>query len=231
VIRTEQVSVNNLNDRQSNSDSTVKQRTRPKRKRVTKLPEVRREELLEVASALFLEKGIAATSVGDITDRAKVARGTFYLYFQSKDELVSVLWQRYVDGFLQVISEISDRPEAVHPGATFILELISRLTEHALDHAHLHRLVYGTADAAAIALCKRSDEAILSRLAEAIRRYFRRAGVPETEADLVASLLFHGLDGALHNAIMRDEPIDRSAFIEAVKGFAARVLLKPNIGT
>ena len=144
---------------------------------------------------------------------------------------MSVLWQRYVDGFLQLTEEMSDRPDADHPEANFILELITRLNEHALEHAHLHRLVYGTADAAAIALCKRSDEAILSRLADAIRRYFRCAGTPETEADIVASLLFHGLDGALHNAIMRDEPIDRPAFVEAVKGFAAKVLLKPNIGT
>ena len=142
-----------------------------------------------------------------------------------------MLWQRYVDGFLQLTEEMSDRPDADHPDATFILELLTRLTEHALDHAHLHRLVYGTADAAAIALCKRSDEAILSRLADAIRCYYRCAGTPETEADIVASLLFHGLDGALHKAIMRGEPIDRPAFVEAVKAFAAKVLLKPNIGT
>ena len=63
---------------------TVKRRIPPKRKRITKLPEVRREELLEAASALFLEKGIAATGVGDITDRAKVARGTFYLFSHPK---------------------------------------------------------------------------------------------------------------------------------------------------
>ena len=54
---------------------------------------------------------------------------------------------------------------------------------------------------------------------------------PEAEADLVASLLFHGLDGALYNAIMRDQPIDRLAFVEGAKSFAAKVLLKPNIGT
>jgi hypothetical protein len=64
-----------------------------------------------------------------------------------------------------------------------------------------------------------------------INGWFDVLSFHDPEADIVASLLFHGLDGALHSAIIRDEPIDRPAFVAAVKGFAAKVLLKPNIGT
>src|SRR5690349_6407366 len=123
----------------------------PKRKRVSKPPDIRREELLQAASALFLEKGIGDTGIGDITDRAEVARGTFYLYFSSKDDVIAELWKRYVAGFMSLTDAVLVR-EGDRDKGRLILGLIAHLTRHALDHAHLHRLVYGTADAAALAL-------------------------------------------------------------------------------
>lgn len=44
----------------------------------------KRRALLDAAYELFLERGTAKTSVEDITSRAKVAKGTFYLYFRTK---------------------------------------------------------------------------------------------------------------------------------------------------
>ncbi len=200
----------------------MRERPARKRKRISKEPEIRREELLEAAAALFRQKGIAATGIGDITDHAKVARGTFYLYFSSKDVLVSELWKRYVDGFMTVADEID--ASRSHEGTDVILELMARLTCHALDHAYLHRLVYGTADAPAIALCKQSDEAIIGRLTEVIRAHFRRLKRKGENVSLLATLLFHGLDGTLHREIMQETPIDREAFVREIKRFTANVL-------
>lgn len=45
--------------------------------------------LINSAISLFKEKGIANTTVLDITKKSGVAKGTFYLYFNDKDELVS----------------------------------------------------------------------------------------------------------------------------------------------
>ncbi len=194
-----------------------------KGRRVSKAPEVRRRELLEAAATLFGEKGVSATGIGDITDHAQVARGTFYLYFSSKDELVSELWQRYVAGFMALIDARMESSGGKESGE-FVLDLLELLTEHALDHAHLHRTIYGTADAAAIALCRQSDEAILIRLTEAIGNFAGEDGQGVGDIALTASLLFNALDGALHNAIMKDQPIDRPAFIGGVRQFAARTL-------
>lgn len=193
-----------------------------KRKRISKAPDVRREELVQAAAVLFSEKGIAATGIGDITDRSEVARGTFYLYFASKDEVVAELWQRYVAGFMSLADGLLEDSKGLAQGP-LILELLVRLTEHALDHAHLHRLIYGTADASAIALCRQSDQAILERLTGVISRYFTVLG-RKVNAELFASFLYHALDGALHNAIMKNEPVDRAAFINGVKQFAVHAL-------
>jgi AcrR family transcriptional regulator len=47
--------------------------------------------LIEAALAVFAEKGIEATVIDDVISAAGVARGTFYNYFQTIDELLAAL--------------------------------------------------------------------------------------------------------------------------------------------
>lgn len=57
--------------------------------RVTKEPEIRRAELIEAARQLFDKNGIKNTQVSQIVERVGVAKGLFYYYFKSKDEIVN----------------------------------------------------------------------------------------------------------------------------------------------
>lgn len=50
--------------------------------------EVRRKEILDTAEGFFSEKGYEATSVQDLIDAIGTAKGTFYHYFQSKEDLL-----------------------------------------------------------------------------------------------------------------------------------------------
>ena len=61
----------------------------------TKPAEQRRAELLAAGQALFLAKGIAGTSLDEITQRAGVSKGLFYLYFASKEDLVLALQEQF----------------------------------------------------------------------------------------------------------------------------------------
>ena len=54
----------------------------------------KRRALLDAAYELFLERGTAKTSVEDITSRAKVAKGTFYLDFRDKGSVTQALLGR-----------------------------------------------------------------------------------------------------------------------------------------
>ena len=51
----------------------------------------KRESILKSAYELFIERGINSTSISDITRKAKVAKGTFYLYFKNKYELKDMI--------------------------------------------------------------------------------------------------------------------------------------------
>jgi len=64
-------------------NTTISRRERKK--------EETRQRLLSVSLELFHEQGYSATTVEDITERADVAKGTFFNYFPSKEALLSEL--------------------------------------------------------------------------------------------------------------------------------------------
>lgn len=53
--------------------------------------EARPQELLGAALELFVEKGFAATKTEDVATRAGVAKGTLYLYYPSKEDLLKAV--------------------------------------------------------------------------------------------------------------------------------------------
>ena len=59
--------------------------------------EVRRNELVDAALAVFSAHGVAAASVDDIVRAAGVAKGTFYMYFRTKDDAVNAVAERMVN--------------------------------------------------------------------------------------------------------------------------------------
>ncbi|MBI4004114.1 MAG: TetR/AcrR family transcriptional regulator [Candidatus Omnitrophica bacterium] len=54
-----------------------------------------RKRLLDAAEKLMLSQGFAATSVEEICDAAKLTKGSFFHYFESKDELGKAVLERY----------------------------------------------------------------------------------------------------------------------------------------
>ena len=52
---------------------------------------VHREHIASAASVLFMEKGIAATSMDDIAKAAGYSKATLYVYFENKEEIISIL--------------------------------------------------------------------------------------------------------------------------------------------
>ncbi len=75
----------------------------------TKLPEERRDELMNAAERLFLEHGFGPTTIEQITVAAQVAKGTFYLYFNSKEDVRSALGERFARDHLGSVKAAVER--------------------------------------------------------------------------------------------------------------------------
>lgn len=73
------------------------------------LRESRRAELLDAAAGVFARKGYRASSIEDIIERAGIARGTFYLYFESKLEIFLAIMDESVKGLREAAQAESER--------------------------------------------------------------------------------------------------------------------------
>ncbi|HEY3446369.1 MAG TPA: TetR/AcrR family transcriptional regulator [Myxococcales bacterium] len=73
----------------------------------------RQGEIMAAALKLFAEKGFAATSINDIIEAAGAARGTFYLHFTGKGDLLKMIVETYLrqlDAVIETLDISMDLP-------------------------------------------------------------------------------------------------------------------------
>jgi AcrR family transcriptional regulator len=97
-----------------------------------------RRRILDAAEAEFGEKGFHDGSISGITQRAGVALGTFYTYFESKEEifqaLVAYMSRRTRDWIGERVAKASDRLTAERLG-------IEAYIEFARQHKGIYRII------------------------------------------------------------------------------------------
>lgn len=64
--------------------------------------------IIEKAAELFAEKGFDATSVQDITDACGISKGSFYLSFKSKDNLLFSIFEYFTNKLMKRMAELKD---------------------------------------------------------------------------------------------------------------------------
>lgn len=83
--------------------------------RISKEAEDRRNEILDTAEMLFFTKGYARTTVNDMLQEIGIAKGTFYYYFKSKEEVMDAVVMRYIDAGVDAAKRIAADPKlSVH---------------------------------------------------------------------------------------------------------------------
>ncbi len=65
----------------------------------------REELILQASEEVLLAKGYQDTSMDEIAARVGIAKGTLYLHFSGKEDLVIALFERDMLAFLQVVEE------------------------------------------------------------------------------------------------------------------------------
>lgn len=118
------------------------------KRRIVKEPEERKKEILDFSEKLFSEKGYEAATINDILEAVKIAKGTFYYYFKSKEDVLDALIERRIKEGVQKAEEIAASPLPVIQKLLAIImaqkpqnktqqEFISVL--HEKDNAKMHQ--------------------------------------------------------------------------------------------
>lgn len=147
-----------------------------------------RQQLIQAAVELVLEKGYEAVTVQDITDRADLGRGTFYIHFKDKED---VLWSAIQDGLHATEVEAHNRyKEFLPPQPEFYGYL--NIFRYASQNQDLYRVMLGKQGSAIL------TERVHVHLA-AVYEY-DIAFLPQkiyTEFDVPKEILIHVITGAV----------------------------------
>lgn len=77
--------------------------------RITKKPDERREEIVQAARELIGQNGFAKTTISDIAQRIGIAKGLFYYYFRTKDEVMNAVVDEYISETSEVVRHIVEQ--------------------------------------------------------------------------------------------------------------------------
>lgn len=86
---------------------------------------------MEVALSLFYEKGIYLTKIEDVTARADIGKGTFYLYFDTKELLLQAVLE---EGLHRLLVQATEAAETAKPGPGRIGAIIRSQLDFYQDH-------------------------------------------------------------------------------------------------
>lgn len=81
---------------------------------------VHREKIASAASVLFMNKGIAATSMDDIAKAAGYSKATLYVYFENKEEIVGILVLDSMKKLYHYIASALEQQETTREQYNFI---------------------------------------------------------------------------------------------------------------
>lgn len=183
-----------------------------------------RDRLLEAARAVFEERGFLETRVSDIAERANVATGTFYTYFDSKDAIFVAL----VDAFIAALYEQSHVGEVAGPDPRQRIHTSNaRFVEAFRRHGNLYGVIVQAASFNDEVRRRRlaSRSVFIERATRGLRQ-LQAQGVadPTLDADVTAALLC----GMVENFVERSHdlglPFDDEAAVDAMTEIWARAI-------
>ncbi|MFY2562523.1 TetR/AcrR family transcriptional regulator [Corallococcus terminator] len=163
-----------------------------------------RVDILEAAITLFAKRGFLATTMADLARAIRMTPGALYWHFPTKEDLllaaIDELHQRYVDAFVDVISEyrsLSAREQ---------LQAFTRRTHHFLGEHREYGIFFGMLAAEAADSNERVAEAIREKLGlyakilSGILRHGQKTG--EFRQDIDTEKAAHGVFGSYLGALM-----------------------------
>jgi len=177
-------------------------------------PNVRRRQLVEAATWVFARKGYRRAGISDIIARAGVARGTFYLYFDSKERILLAILEEFHDRTkraFEALDAAATHARALGPRA--VLEAsFRRWLEYFASQRDATRVVLREAhaiDARFEQALVELRQAALTRFATRFRK-FQQDGLasPSLDAELAAHFQLGVLDELLKWCVLSQTPLD-----------------------
>ena len=175
--------------------------------RISKAPEVRRQEILETAMRLFTEKGYEETSMRDIAQACGVVAALRYRYLDSKQKLFQEAMEAYVEECCGLIRRtlgddtlpLSQKLDRLYQTMSGEGDFRYRGFFHKAGNEDFHQQL-------SLRLCQRMAPLLREALDQEERRSSRRFRDPET---LIAFVTYGQIPLLSASETPRQETLDR----------------------
>ena len=180
-------------------------------------PEFRRTQILDAAEDLLVERGLDA-SIAEIADAAGVAKGTVYLYFASRDDLLAALRARYLERFVAAVGQSLARRPGAGP-VDQVIRFADALFEWGVRHRQLHYVLFHEAGVSEDDALACGTEMLTTIVVDGVSAGTVHVGDPE----LTARALLDCIHGVFVATIKIAEP-DPDRYHRAVRELVPRIL-------
>lgn len=169
----------------------------------------KRKNLIESAYICFQEKGFEKTTIGEITEGANVAKGTFYLYFQDKVQIQNVvtLYKSY-NVIQQGIDKIKNK--SFENKTEEFIYFINEMIDYLEKNKNLLNTIYNNLSKGLFNVIlnqegyekeKESVEKIIEHFSENFKDI-----IPKEEAKQTLFIILEMIGAVCYNAIIFNEP-------------------------
>ncbi|MEZ4240336.1 MAG: helix-turn-helix domain-containing protein [Myxococcota bacterium] len=190
--------------------------------------EARRGQIKDSALRVFSERGYHQTSVTDLVEAAGVARGTFYLYFDSKEAIFLELLDDLTTHLRDNIGGV-DATRGVTTIEQQLHQIVVRILRTAVENRPLTRIIFREAvglHASVDARLRAFDDELYGFVAGALRLGAALGALRAVDADVVAVVVVGALREVVHRYVVRDDAaFDLDAVAAAVLDQQLRGLL------
>ncbi|HEV8039104.1 MAG TPA: TetR/AcrR family transcriptional regulator [Bryobacteraceae bacterium] len=174
---------------------------------------------MNAAERLFLDQGVAPTTIEQITSAADVAKGTFYLYFSSKDDVLASLSDRFAQQLLgKIQAAVAGQPVDDWKGK--LESWTSACANGYLDAIRLHDILfYGSRPASREALV---DNTVIHDLAALLEAGTHAKAWLLDDSHFSAVFLFNGVHAVVDDAYVREKRVNRTRLSKRLEEICSR---------
>lgn len=165
------------------------------------------QNLIVSAFELFERNGVAGVSIDDIVKKAGVAKGTFYLYFQDKFDLISKLILKKATDFLQELHLDAENIQIQNDEDLnlCVARFVDILVEFLVKNKTLTVLIDKNVDVCVNAMIAHREGAVKA-LYDNILAFFKQCGFSEEEIRIKMYIYIDMIVSSCCNAILRAKP-------------------------
>tara|TARA_Y100000739_G_scaffold74360_1_gene62668 strand:+ start:172 stop:777 length:606 start_codon:yes stop_codon:yes gene_type:complete len=180
-----------------------------------------RQAIIEAGIRIFIDKGVSETTVRDIIRSTGLASGTFYNYFNSKEEVLVAIFDDFAKEIGKSVRDENVQPESFEEflriKLTRFFKFVSSKPEIYMIMSNNHNLVNN--------FSINTPQIILEidYLKEEISDYIKKGVFPNLDVDLFA-LVVRPITDSLAQEMMSQKKIDINKYTEKCINFLTKGL-------